>query len=342
VVDNQLPTITCPAQVNVNTNAAGCKATVAAALTTPVVADNCAVTLVEWSVSGATPISSGLGNLGTYTFNVGTSLVTYRVSDAAGNSVICTFNVVVTNAVAGAISGTSTVAQNVATTSTVTFTGSGGAANYTFTYNINGGPTQTVSTTGLSNVVTVAQSNALLGTFVYQLLSVTDANGCPGTLTPPTQAIITVVNGTPDLTNSQFFTTTQIAPGGTIDEVIGIRNVGTAATSAPIVFTVTNYAAITGLSAASIAGPAVITIGFTPFTISNQNWTITSTPSALTFTSNAGIFINPGATAFLGVRITRAAGANGTVTHSSTIVGGTGGGETPVNNNSISNTLLKN
>jgi hypothetical protein len=341
VTDNIAPVITCPATVNVNTNAAGCKATVAAALTTPVTSDNCAVTLVEWSVSGATPVSSGLGNLGNYTFNIGTSLVTYRVSDAAGNSVICSFNVVVTNAVAGAISGTATAGQNAATTSTITFTGSGGSSNYTFAYTVNGGATQTVSTTGGSTIVTVAQSNASLGTFVYNLLSVTDANGCPGAVTLPASATITVVAGMQDLTNSQFFTTTQIAAGGTIDEVVGIRNVGSAATTAPVVFSVTNYSAITGLSAASNTNPTV-TIGFTTYTLDNANWTITSTPSALTFTSNAGIFLNPGQTRFLGVRITRAAGANGTVTHSSTIVAGTGGGESPTNNNSISNTLLKN
>jgi len=341
VTDTQGPTITCPANVTINTNAAGCKAVVPGALTTPTTSDNCGVALVEWSVSGATPASSGIGNIGNYTFNLGTSLVTYRVSDASGNSTVCTFNVVVNNAVAGAISGTSTVGQNVATTSTITFTGTGGAANYTFTYNVNGGATQTVSTTGGSSVVTVAQSNALLGAFTYNLLSVTDGNGCPGTITAPASATVTVTTGSIDLTNSQFFSTTQIGAGGVIEEVIGIRNVGSMATNAPVVFSVTNYSAITGLSAASNTNPTV-TIGFTTYTLDNANWTVVSTPSALTFTSNAGILLNPGQTRFLGIRISRAAGANGTVTNSSTIVGGTGGGESPTNNNSISNTLLKN
>ena len=302
------------------------------------------MTLVEWSVSGATPISSGIGNLGTYTFNIGTSLVTYRVHDAAGNSTLCTFNVVVTNAVAGAISGTATASQNSSTTSTITFTGSGApaGANYTFTYTVNGGPAQMVSTTGGSTVVTVAQSNALLGTFTYTLTAVSDnITGCPGAVTPPNQATVTVVNGVPDLTNSQFFSTTQIAAGGTVQEVIGIRNVGTVATSGQIVFTVTNYSPITGLSAAS-NNAASVTIGFTTYTLSNANWTIVSNASSLTFTSNAGFVINAGATAFVGVTISRAAGSNGSVTHSATITPGTGGGETPTNNNSISNTLLKN
>jgi len=168
-------------------------------------------------------------------------------------------------------------------------------------------------------------------------LKVTDAAGLS---TSDSSKLFPACNGTPDLTTSQFFSTTQIAPGGTIDEMISIRNVGLVATPAPIVFTLTNYAAITGLSA-TLPGVPSLTIGFTTYTLSNTNWTVTTTPSALTFTSNPGFSINPGATAFVGVRITRTAGANGTVTHSSTITGGTGGGETKVNNNSISNALLK-
>ena len=344
VSDTQVPTITCPATVNVNTNVAGCSASVPAALTTLAAAsDNCGIVLTEWSVSGASPISSGLGNLGTHIFNIGTSLVTYRVSDAAGNSTICSFNVVVTNAVAGAISGTSTVAQNAMTTSTVTFTGSGGLAPYTFTYNINGGGTQTVSTSGSSNITTVAQSNAVLGTFTYTLLSVTDANGCPGAVNLPNTAVITVATGTPDLTSSQLFTTTQITAGGVIDEVVAVRNVGAVATSAPISFNVTTYAPITGLTVSSNTN-ATVTIGFTTYTLDNLNWNFNSGTGI--FTSNAGIFINPGQTKYIGVRITRGSspgqGANGSVNHTLTITNGTGGGETPASNNSISNTLLKN
>ncbi|MEO7983958.1 MAG: hypothetical protein ABI688_07745, partial [Bacteroidota bacterium] len=169
-------------------------------------------------------------------------------------------------------------------------------------------------------------------------LKVTDAAGLS---TVDSAKIFPACNGTPDLTSTQFFSTTQVAPGGTVDEVIGIRNVGTVATPSPIVFTVTNYAAITGLSAALLGG-STVTIGFTTYTLSNASWTVTTTPSALTFTSNAGFTINPGTTAFVGIRVTRAAGARGIVTHSSTVTGGTGGGETYVNNNSISNMLLKN
>ena len=347
VIDTQVPTITCPAPVAINTNAAGCKALVPAALTTPVFADNCPTgLLLEWSVSGATPISSGIGPIGNYTFNIGTSIVTYRVSDASGNSTICSFNVVVTNAVTGTVTGTATVAQNAVATSTITFTGLNGQAPYTFTYNVNGGGTQTITTPGVSNTTTIAQSNALLGVFVYNLLTVTDANGCAQTPAPVAQsATITVANGTPDLSAGQFFNTTQIAAGGFIDEVVSIRNLGTVATSDQVVFTITTYSALTGINISLNPNPAII-LGFTSFNLDNSNWSYNAHTG--TFTSNPGVIINPGAgnARHLGIRITRPAapnqGANGSTNHTVTITNGTGGGETPTSNNSISNILLKN
>jgi hypothetical protein len=275
--------------------------------------------------------------------------VTVQATDGNGCTGIgSTYTLVIDPAtcatVAGSISGTTTAAQNVATNSTITFTGTGGIPNYTFTYNIsvNGGPvgaTQTISTTGGSNVATVAQSNAVPGTYTYNLLSVMDGNSCVQTPAPSGSATITVVVGSPDMTTSHFFNTTQIAGGGLIDEVVAIRNVGTVATSAPVTFNVTNYAPITGLTASQNPNPTA-TIGFTTYTLDNANWTFN--PATGIFTSNAGVFINPGTTRFIGVRINRIAGANGSVTQTVTIDGGTGGGETPVLNNSISNNLLKN
>lgn len=341
VNDTQAPSITCPATVNINSNTAGCAAIVPGTSTQPTVSDNCAVTLLEWSVSGATPVSSGTGNIGTYTFSLGTSLVTYRVSDAAGNSTVCSFNVVVSSGVTGSISGTATVPQHPSNTSPITLTGNGGAAPYTFTFSLNGGPVQTISTSGVNNSVTINQSASTTGVYAYTLLSVSADGGCTGTVNAPATATVTVTGGTADLSNSQFFTTTQIQAGGVIDEVIVVRNVGTQATSGPIVFNVTNYSPITGLSVTSNTNPSV-TIGFTTYTLDNANWTVSSAGGSVTFTSNAGVVINPGQSRFLGVRINRAAGANGTVTHSSTVIPGTGGGETPTGNNSISNTILKN
>ncbi|MBL4744737.1 MAG: gliding motility-associated C-terminal domain-containing protein, partial [Flavobacteriaceae bacterium] len=58
----------------------------------------------------------------------------------------------------------------------VTFTGSLGTAPYTFTYNINGGTIQTVTSSGTTIIVPVNTITA--GVFIYNLESVSDANGC--------------------------------------------------------------------------------------------------------------------------------------------------------------------
>lgn len=166
------------------------------------------------------------------------------------------------------------------------------------------------------------------------------ANSCPSAFS---NVIAITLTGTPDLTNSQFFSTTQLTPGATVEEVVVIRNVGPTVTTAPVSFTATAYSPLTGLTISQNTNPSV-TIGFTTFTLDNANWTFN--PASGNFTSNAGITILPGTTRFIGIRITRAAvpgaGANGSVTHTITLTPGTGGGENPTNNNSISNTILKN
>src|SRR5690554_1130190 len=54
----------------------------------------------------------------------------------------------------------------------VTFTGADGTAPYTFTYNVNGGPNQTVTSTG--NTATLNVLTAISGTYDYELISVQD------------------------------------------------------------------------------------------------------------------------------------------------------------------------
>ncbi len=71
------------------------------------------------------------------------------------------------------ISGTTTVCQNAAGP-VITFTGSGGTAPYTFTYNVNGGAPQTVTTVGSSSVATVTVSTLVATTLTYNLTNVID------------------------------------------------------------------------------------------------------------------------------------------------------------------------
>ncbi|WP_163709900.1 HYR domain-containing protein, partial [Mangrovibacterium lignilyticum] len=57
----------------------------------------------------------------------------------------------------------------------ITFTGGNGTAPYTFTYTINGGSNQTVTTTS-GNSVTVSQTTGTAGTYTYSLVSIQDAS----------------------------------------------------------------------------------------------------------------------------------------------------------------------
>jgi len=77
-----------------------------------------------------------------------------------------------------AISGSTAVCLN-GTAPVITFTGAAGVAPYTFTYNINGGAPQTVTTTS-GNTVTITAPTGTAGTFQYNLVSVQEgsANLC--------------------------------------------------------------------------------------------------------------------------------------------------------------------
>ena len=70
------------------------------------------------------------------------------------------------------ISGTTTVCQNAAGP-VITFTGSGGTAPYTFTYNINGGA-NIVTPPSIGNTITIAAPTGVVGVYIYNLISVKD------------------------------------------------------------------------------------------------------------------------------------------------------------------------
>ncbi len=72
------------------------------------------------------------------------------------------------------ISGSASLCTNAASP-TITFTGSGATAPYTFSYTINNGPVQTL-TTVTGNTATLAVPTNIAGTFTYTLLSVKDGS----------------------------------------------------------------------------------------------------------------------------------------------------------------------
>jgi len=99
---------------------------------------------------------------------------TYYVTQSNGSceskpsAIVVTVNPLLT----ATISGTTAVCQN-AVLPYITFTGSGGTAPFTFTYTVNGGSPQTVTTTS-GNSAAVSQTTIAPGSFVYSLVNVKD------------------------------------------------------------------------------------------------------------------------------------------------------------------------
>jgi uncharacterized repeat protein (TIGR01451 family) len=75
----------------------------------------------------------------------------------------------------GTISGTNTLCLGAGGAYNIAFTGFNGTAPYTFTYNINGGPTQSISTIGGATQVSFGADVSSPGVNNYNILSVQDA-----------------------------------------------------------------------------------------------------------------------------------------------------------------------
>jgi PKD repeat protein len=119
---------------------------------------------------------------------------TYTLTAKDANN--CTYNpttnVVVNPIPTAGISGTTTLCKD-APSPNVTFTGANGTAPYTFTYNINGVGSYTVSTaSAIDNSVDVVAPTNVSGTFTYNLVSVVDASStlCAGSASG--SAIVTI------------------------------------------------------------------------------------------------------------------------------------------------------
>jgi len=154
VRDVQPPVISCPANINVTaTSAAGAVVN----YTTPVGTDNCGGATTERTAG----LASGS------TFPIGTTTVTYRVTDAAGLSTQCSFTVTVVgvapviscpaNITVNAAAGTCAANVNFAATETV------GIPASTITYTINGNPVVSGASFPVGTTTVVATATNAVG-----------------------------------------------------------------------------------------------------------------------------------------------------------------------------------
>jgi hypothetical protein len=350
VTDNTAPIVTCPSNITAVPNALGCVANVVNP--NPTYSDNCSVTKLTWAATGVTTLSSpatGINFVGTKTFNVGVTTVTYTATDAAGNTATCTYTVTINKPLAGAIGGTSTVLQNVSNTSTVSFSAQGGTAPYTFVYTTTAGGfpsagTHTIVTTGTNSstvggnpnhlITTVPQSNATPGTYTYTLTSVTDAYGC--NITPNTTAVVTVVgfnHPRPDLTptvpsplNANFVQSQQKEGFIKIENVVANPTSGIAEFR---VFVPANYTL-------DIDGSTLISASNA---VNNTDFDITLAGSGIFYTvkSKPGVTIGANSTIKIGYKLTSNGSSNNIGLMTVSVLNGTGGVATVVGDSNNNN-----
>lgn len=151
VTDNQLPVITCPANIAITANQTSCNKPLT--ILTPATSDNCGVASVNNDFNN-TANASG-------TYPVGTTVVKWTVTDVHSNTNTCTQTVTIYPCISITANTTNTICSGSANGS-ITLTVTGGQAP--FTYHWNGGQT----TAGLANVAagnyTVTVNDAAQGT----------------------------------------------------------------------------------------------------------------------------------------------------------------------------------
>ncbi len=111
-------------------------------------------------------------NTGTFNYNLVSVL---SGSGACGQAQVGLATVIVSPLPEASVSGATTICVD-SPEPQVTFTGQNGTPPYTFTYNINGGANQMVSTVGASSSVTVNVPTGVAGTFEYNLVNVEESS----------------------------------------------------------------------------------------------------------------------------------------------------------------------
>uniref|UniRef100_UPI0037522702 LamG-like jellyroll fold domain-containing protein n=1 Tax=Flavobacterium sp. TaxID=239 RepID=UPI0037522702 len=159
VTDTVNPIINSITNISTSVTSGTCSKSVTT--TNPTTSDNCTVAKLTWTMNGATIASSpltGINTIGTYSFNLGITTITYYVFDAAGNSSNTVYTVTITDNIAPTIIcpgnltvnvGTGTCSASV-TTSNPTIADN--CAVTKLTWNLTGATTGVSAATGINNL----------------------------------------------------------------------------------------------------------------------------------------------------------------------------------------------
>ena len=146
----------------------------------------------------AFPTTSNNGIAGSWspatisTASPGSTPYTFTPTSAAPATcaTIANMSIAVTVLPIATIGGSTSLCQN-ATPPSITFTGSNSTSPYTFTYTMNGGTPQTITTSNINSTVTIPVPTSNPGTYTFTLNSVTVGN-CSNPINTNNTAIITV------------------------------------------------------------------------------------------------------------------------------------------------------
>ncbi|SDX02315.1 hypothetical protein SAMN05444410_10861 [Hydrobacter penzbergensis] len=228
------------------------------------------------------PVSTGTPGNYTYTLISVQDGSNTACSNAASGSAIVTVNPLPTATIAGTVAVCQNTNQPV-----ITFTGSGGVAPYTFTYNIGSGANQFVTTTS-GNSVSVSVPTNTPGSFVYNLVSVKDASAAVCTSAVSGSATVTV-NALPTAVISG---TTSVCQNSASPVISFVGSGGVA----PYVFTYSinggaNQTVTSNGNTASIATPTITAGSFTYTLISVKDGS--STTCSNVASGSAVVTVNP-------------------------------------------------
>jgi hypothetical protein len=152
------------------------------------------------STTSGNSVSLSVPTNATGTFDYTLTGVKESSGTACTNFVSGSATITVNPLPAATITGTTAVCQN-SSSPLIVFTGSNATAPYTFTYSVNGGAAQTISTVS-GNAVSLAVPTAVSGTYAYALLGVQESGSSTGCVSTAAGSATVVVNPLPVATIS--------------------------------------------------------------------------------------------------------------------------------------------
>ena len=191
VTDDEDPTVTAAANIAANTSDDGSgDCTVAIAVADATFADNCSGVALSWAMTGVVT-DNGNGQLGTYTFPIGTTTLTYTATDAAGRTASSALTVTVTDDEDPTVAASGNITANTSDDGTGDCTVDIAITDATFADNCTGSSIAYEMT----GATVVASTNGQVGTATFEIgtttITYTVTDGSSRTATSSMTVVVT-------------------------------------------------------------------------------------------------------------------------------------------------------